>query len=279
MKSQTFPQEMRRLARALPIIPIEEYGENQPFVSVAKLHRLVGCTEEVTTWLNGWVAEHEYCVARGLGAGHYFGYDISRPMSVSEDDKDVLVHASLAVTMAMNSLTDAGPAVSDYIIHAERRWRIRSGGALTALEVAEEYDLADRRQNATKHIGDALVDYAARTEDVPRVVTLGKDTYARRGFPAALVKAWHRDGGGAALIEAERARPKKEPAPRKPYVRYDNAPPTTYLSAREWLAKEGIDDPTDEEVAMVEASIMAHQRANPDLPAPIEVFEEEERPF
>jgi hypothetical protein len=261
MKSQTFPKEMRPLARGLPIIEVTEEGEVRPFVSGLALYRLTRRTDGYGAWtLPWWVQEHHAWVRAGLG----------RPMVQSDDGLDMLIHARLAATMAYNSGTDAGTAVSAYLRHAEMRWRIRTGGALSALEVAEEYDLIDRRSGATKRIGDALVNYAARADDVPRVTTIVTGEGDRRGFPSGLVEAWFRCGGGEELIEEEKMRP---PKPRK------GRAAAAYLSAREVLAAEGIDNPTDAEVAMVEEALLAHCRANPDLPPPIEMSEGEERPF
>ncbi|WP_198374041.1 hypothetical protein [Neoroseomonas rubea] len=205
MRSKTIPREMRALARRLPLVSIIENGRPLPYVSVAALHRALGIDAAFCIRLQNW-AEEEWAATVLDGTTEDVG-----PV-VQEDGRLVLAH--LAILMAVIALTDASLAVCAYLEHAELRHRIISGGALTAIEVAKEYDLTDRRRNCSKHIGDALVDFAARTEGVPRVTTIGPKLHRVRGFPPGLVTAWFKRGGGAELIERERNRPMKPRAPR-----------------------------------------------------------------
>jgi len=147
-----------------------------------------GPKEPPEPWLTVWAHEWQALAQRG-------GEEAIEQPKVIRNGK-ALVHARLAELMAVNSLTQAGPVVAAYLRHADLRWRFRVGGTLTALEVAEAYNLTDRRQNATKHLGDSLMDFAARTEGVPRWSRSAR-TRACARLPVALVKAWHRHGGGA----------------------------------------------------------------------------------
>lgn len=201
MRSKTLPPEMCALAQRLPMITVIVQDKATAYVSVAKLHRALGIKEDILAWLYQWAEEWAASVLAGTAE------DVG-PV-VQEGGR--LVLARLAIWMACNSHTDASSAVSAYLERAELRHRIQHDGALTALEVAVEFNLTDRRQNATRRIGDSIVNFAACTADVPRVLTIGPRRRRVRGFPSALLIAWFVRGGGAELIAAEK---KREPIRR-----------------------------------------------------------------
>nr|WP_314070754.1 hypothetical protein [uncultured Roseococcus sp.] len=211
MKSATLPGNVHALGRQLPLITLS--GTPGPWVSGKELHRLLDVEKNFNSWTNTWAAEWHSWVGNG------WWIDIGEPMRHTAGG-DIMIYASLASVIAGDAflanagITDAGQ-VSNYLCHAERQWRILNGGLFSASEVADEYHLVDRRTNATRRIGDSLVDFAARRADMPPIGDVGGHSRRKRGFPATLIQAWHREGGGAELIEAERERPKRPARSRR----------------------------------------------------------------
>ena len=207
MHSKTFPPEMRALARALPLFLDDEGGNPLLVVSGRALHRALGVRIDLCAWAGAWADEWRAYASAGR-------IKDSAPPLRSKVNNDILIRAELALWMALNACTETADDVTAYLRHAERRHRIRTGGLLAAIEIAEEYRLTHRRKNCTRRIGDAILAFIARSGHMPPMGDIGTGGDRVRGFPVRAVEAWHRYGGGADLIARERRSPRPEPRPR-----------------------------------------------------------------
>lgn len=207
MRSKSLPREMRALARRLPIITVSVNGQPRPFVSSWALHRVLSVYEAVDPWIARWADEWDSLVAQ-CRVENIRGDCVQR-----REDGSQIILAGLACCMAWSGPPQTRDTAGNYLRVAELRWRILRGLPLLASEVASEFGL-EIGSNVSKRISDSITEFAARTDGVPRVSSYGCHHWTSRSFPVALVKAWHKRGGGAAMIEREHVRERPPKAPK-----------------------------------------------------------------